>query len=45
LWDSWEDDAVVRGKTSGVYADIDKIHPLEYRGDHFAVRARPSTRT
>jgi FMN-dependent oxidoreductase (nitrilotriacetate monooxygenase family) len=38
LWDSWEDDAVVRDKTTGVYADTEKIHALEHRGDHFSVR-------
>ncbi|WP_342723832.1 LLM class flavin-dependent oxidoreductase [Bradyrhizobium sp. B097] len=38
LWDSWEDDAFVRDKRSGIFADIAKLHLLKYRGDHLSVR-------
>jgi FMN-dependent oxidoreductase (nitrilotriacetate monooxygenase family) len=37
LWDSWEDDAVVASKESGVWGDRTKIHPPEHRGRHFSV--------
>ncbi|TCK34445.1 FMN-dependent oxidoreductase (nitrilotriacetate monooxygenase family) [Paraburkholderia sp. BL8N3] len=38
LWDSWEDDAFLRDKPSGVYFDPDKLHLLNHRGRHFKVR-------
>ncbi|MGA5757998.1 LLM class flavin-dependent oxidoreductase [Nonomuraea bangladeshensis] len=38
LWDSWEDDAVVRDRVAGRYADTGKIHAIEHEGEHFAVR-------
>jgi N-acetyl-S-(2-succino)cysteine monooxygenase len=38
LWDSWEDDAFVRDRTSGVYFHPDKLHALDHRGKHFKVR-------
>ncbi|CAG4889313.1 LLM class flavin-dependent oxidoreductase [Paraburkholderia saeva] len=38
LWDSWEDDAFLRDKASGVYFDPDKLHVLNHRGRHFQVR-------
>jgi len=38
LWDSWEDDALVIDKASGVFADTAKIHPVEHKGPHFSVR-------
>ena len=31
-WDGWEDDALVVDKESGLFADPDKVHRLEYRG-------------
>ncbi|RSS60340.1 LLM class flavin-dependent oxidoreductase [Streptomyces sp. WAC06614] len=37
LWDSWEDDAIVLDRESGVYADTDKLHPAAHRGEHFQV--------
>ncbi|MDP4154789.1 MAG: LLM class flavin-dependent oxidoreductase [Bacillota bacterium] len=37
LWDSWEDDAFVRDKQSGVFFDPDKLHPLNHKGDFFSV--------
>ena len=38
LWDSFEDGAIVRDKQSGVYWDPDKMHVLNHKGRHFAVR-------
>ncbi|MGQ4617113.1 NtaA/DmoA family FMN-dependent monooxygenase [Nocardia sp. R7R-8] len=38
LWDSWEDDAIVLDRTSGVYADPDKIHRIDFAGEHLRVR-------
>ncbi|MDR6953397.1 FMN-dependent oxidoreductase (nitrilotriacetate monooxygenase family) [Ancylobacter sp. 3268] len=38
LWDSWEDDAFVRDKESGLYFEPSKQHVLNHRGPHFAVR-------
>ena len=38
LWDSWEDDARIGDKSAGVYADVDRIHPIEHVGEHFSVR-------
>jgi FMN-dependent oxidoreductase (nitrilotriacetate monooxygenase family) len=36
LWDSWEDDAFTCDKESGVYFDPDKMHTLNYRGEHLS---------
>ena len=38
LWDSWEEDAFLRDKASGVWFDVNKMHFLNHRGKHFAVR-------
>lgn len=38
LWDSWEDDAILLDKASGLYADTARVHPLNHRGEHFSVR-------
>ncbi|MGY3573015.1 LLM class flavin-dependent oxidoreductase [Bradyrhizobium sp. USDA 4504] len=38
LWDSWEDDAFIRDKQSGIFADTTKLHLLEHRGVYFSVR-------
>ncbi|WP_391573692.1 LLM class flavin-dependent oxidoreductase [Cohnella sp.] len=37
LWDSWEDDAFVRDKQSGVFFDPTKLHRLNHKGEHFSV--------
>jgi long-chain alkane monooxygenase len=38
LWEgSWEDDAVVLDRAQGVYADPNKVHPIEHAGAHFRV--------
>ncbi|MDZ8080264.1 MAG: LLM class flavin-dependent oxidoreductase [Nostoc sp. DcaGUA01] len=38
LWDSWEDDAFLRDKESGIYFDPDKLHIPNHKGKHFSVR-------
>ena len=38
LWDSWEDDAFLRDKESGVWFDREKMHILDHRGKYFSVR-------
>lgn len=38
LWDSWEDDALVVDKEAGTYADGDRIHRVDARGEHLRVR-------
>ena len=38
LWDSWDDDAFIRDKASGINFDPAKMHVLNHRGKHFAVR-------
>ncbi|ESY18757.1 hypothetical protein X751_16605 [Mesorhizobium sp. LNJC395A00] len=38
LWDTWEDDAFICDKESGIYADTTKLHLLNHQGNHFSVR-------
>ncbi len=38
LWDSWDDDAFVHDKVSGLFYDPARMHVLDHRGTHFAVR-------
>jgi FMN-dependent oxidoreductase (nitrilotriacetate monooxygenase family) len=38
LWDTWDDDAIVRDKKAGVYFDVDKVHFLNHKGRFFNVR-------
>lgn len=38
LWDSWEDDAFIRDKESGVFFDPDKLHTLNHQGEFFSVK-------
>ncbi|MDF0499069.1 LLM class flavin-dependent oxidoreductase [Bradyrhizobium yuanmingense] len=38
LWDSWEDDAFIRDKQSGIFADPKKLHLLNHQGKYFSVR-------
>jgi FMN-dependent oxidoreductase (nitrilotriacetate monooxygenase family) len=37
LWDSYEDDALVRDKDSGVVLDPDKVHFVNHKGKYFQV--------
>lgn len=38
LWDTWEDDAFIRDKQSGIFVDTTKLHLVNHRGDYFSVR-------
>jgi alkanesulfonate monooxygenase SsuD/methylene tetrahydromethanopterin reductase-like flavin-dependent oxidoreductase (luciferase family) len=38
LWDSWEDDAVIRDRPTGRYVDRDKLHYVDFDGRFFGVR-------
>jgi FMN-dependent oxidoreductase (nitrilotriacetate monooxygenase family) len=38
LWDSWEDDAMVGDKDTGIYADASKLRVLNHVGTHFSVK-------
>lgn len=38
LWDSWEADAVVGDKASGVFMDPEKVHVLNHSGEYYQVR-------
>ncbi|GIP50324.1 monooxygenase [Paenibacillus sp. J53TS2] len=38
LWDSWEDDAFVRNKETGVFFDPDKMHTFNHVGEFFSVK-------
>jgi len=37
LWDSYEDDALIRDKASGVFLDPDKVHRVDHKGKIFSV--------
>jgi alkanesulfonate monooxygenase SsuD/methylene tetrahydromethanopterin reductase-like flavin-dependent oxidoreductase (luciferase family) len=38
LWDSWEDDAVIRDAATGRYVDRDKLHYIDFTGEFFSVK-------
>ncbi|EOH0514854.1 LLM class flavin-dependent oxidoreductase [Vibrio fluvialis] len=38
LWDSFEDDAFIRDKKSGVFYDAQKVHRTDHAGVHFKVK-------
>ena len=38
LWDSWEDDAEIRDTTTGRFIDRDKLHHIDFAGEHFSIR-------
>ena len=44
LWDSWEDDAIIRDVATGRYVDIDKLHYIDFTGKYFSVEGRRSRR-
>jgi len=37
LWDSWDDDAFLRDRKSGIYFDPTRLHKLDHKGEHFKV--------
>jgi alkanesulfonate monooxygenase SsuD/methylene tetrahydromethanopterin reductase-like flavin-dependent oxidoreductase (luciferase family) len=38
LWDSWEDEGFALDKATGMFADPDRVHPINHAGRFFAVR-------
>jgi FMN-dependent oxidoreductase (nitrilotriacetate monooxygenase family) len=38
LWDSWEDDALIRDKATGQFLDPSKLHALNHQGEFFSVK-------
>ena len=37
LWDSWEDDAIIKDQATGRYIDRDKLHYVDFEGRFFSV--------
>ena len=37
LWDSWEDDAVIRDVATGRFLDPDRVHHVNFTGERFGV--------
>ena len=38
LWESWDDDALVMDRESGIFADPDKVHEINHHGKWFSAR-------
>ena len=38
LWDSWEDEGFAPDKATGMFADPDRVHPINHAGRFFTVR-------
>ena len=38
LWDSWEDDAVIRDIATGRFVDREKLHYIDFTGKYFSVK-------
>jgi FMN-dependent oxidoreductase (nitrilotriacetate monooxygenase family) len=38
LWDCWDDDAIVRDRSTGTFIDKSKVHPLDHKGRFFQVK-------
>lgn len=38
LWDSWEDDAEIRDRSTGRFIDRARLHYIDFAGEHFSVR-------
>ncbi|XVQ06717.1 LLM class flavin-dependent oxidoreductase [Spirillospora sp. CA-255316] len=38
LWDSWEDDAVIKDVETGRYLDADRVHHIDFTGAAFTVK-------
>ena len=37
LWDSWQDDAIIRDAATGRFLDADRVHDIEFQGEFFSV--------
>ena len=38
LWDSWEDDAIIKDQSTGRFIDRDKLHYVDFEGRYFSVK-------
>lgn len=38
LWDSWEDDAIIRDVATGRYIDREKLHYIDFTGKYFSLK-------
>lgn len=38
LWDSWDDDAIIRDATTGRFVDRDRIHYVDYQAPTFTIK-------
>jgi alkanesulfonate monooxygenase SsuD/methylene tetrahydromethanopterin reductase-like flavin-dependent oxidoreductase (luciferase family) len=38
LWDTWEDDAVIRDVPTGRYVDVDRLHYADFEGPDYSVK-------
>ncbi|HKK30977.1 MAG TPA: LLM class flavin-dependent oxidoreductase [Alphaproteobacteria bacterium] len=38
LWDSWGDGGVVDDREGGIYADMEKVHPVGHKGKYYRVQ-------
>src|SRR4051812_7541240 len=38
LWDSWEDDAIIRDVATGRFVDRDRLHYVDFEGQFFSVK-------
>lgn len=38
LWDSWEDDAIIRDSSTGRFVDRNKLHYIDFEGRFFSVK-------
>lgn len=43
LWDTWEDDALIMNKETGIFADANKIHYANFEGEFFNIRGPLNT--
>lgn len=43
LFSSWDEDAVVLDREAGIYADPDKVQPINHKGEFFSVRGPLNT--
>jgi alkanesulfonate monooxygenase SsuD/methylene tetrahydromethanopterin reductase-like flavin-dependent oxidoreductase (luciferase family) len=43
LWDSWEPDALVRDRQTGVYVDHSKVHTIDFEGQFYKSRGPLNT--
>jgi len=37
LWDSWQDDAIIRDAATSRFLDADRVHNIEFEGEFFSV--------